>query len=99
MAGRTMRESVERALAMNVDDFVDAMSDDSMTVQDRIAVAMCAEAMGGNFHAFKAVADALGSQEAPKPNTNAKVTPYDRIAKQRAAGPARKPNAEVPRSA
>lgn len=95
---RAMRESMERALALDVDGFMDSMNDDTLTVQDRIAVAMCAEAMGGNVRAAQYVRDVMGGF-AEGPRVEVRVTPFDEIAKQRAAGPARKPAAKATRSA
>ena len=97
---KTMRASVERALSMTVDEFAQAMGDDGMTVQDRMAVAMAAEAMGGNVRAAQYIRDVMdgwADEKADKPR--ARVTAFDRIAKQYAQGPARKPGSEVPNSA
>ena len=95
---RAMRESMEKALALDVDGFMDAMNNDAVTVQDRIAVAMCAEAMGGNVRAAQYVRDVMGGFE-EKPKVELKVTAFDKIAKQYQKGPARKSDSKNTRSA
>lgn len=95
---RAMRESMERALSLDVDGFMDAMSNDSSTVQDRIAVAMCAEAMGGNVRAAQYVRDVMGGFD-EKPKVELKVTAFDKIARQYQQGASRKPAAKDSRSA
>lgn len=96
--GRAMRESMEKALSLDVDCFMDSMNNDSLSVQDRIAVAMCAEAMGGNVRAAQYVRDVMGGFE-EKPKVEVKVTAFDKIAKQYQKGASRKPNAKNTRSA
>ena len=95
---KAMRESMEKALSLDVDGFMDSMNDDSLSVQDRIAVAMCAEAMGGNVRAAQYVRDVMGGFE-EKPKVELKVTAFDKIAKQYKQGASRKPDAKDTRSA
>ena len=97
MADRTMQDSLREALAMDVDDFVAAM-DGGGTVQDRLAVAMCAEAMGGNVRAAQFIRDALGGFP-ERPKVEVRVTPFDKIAEKYAGGAERKPGAMAARSA
>ena len=96
--GKTMAESFQAVLCMDLDDFEAAAQDAGLSVQDRIAVSVCMEAMNGNVKAAKYVLDLTGGQQ-EQPKTKAKVTPFERIAKQRAGAPARKPVAAVPNSA
>lgn len=99
MGEKTMRESVEQALKMPVAEFVEAMGDDSLSVQDRMAVAMAAEAMGGNVKAAQYIRDVMDGWADEKPKREVKVTAFEQIAKRRAQGPSRKPAAKVANSA
>ena len=95
---KAMRDSMQKALSLDVDGFMEAMNDDATTVQDRIAVAMCAEAMGGNVRAAQYVRDVMGGFD-EKPKVELKVTAFDKITKQYQKGASRKPTAKNPRSA